>query len=173
MNLVCRDRLAPTVDPVEVPSMPVTTVTGATEHLHQQVTLLMELNTFPYVFDFYVVERLPADALIGIDGIVEAGWIIDVFRRCLYHLTHAIPPVPLAPCSHTTVLAYAAAKFVLPPRTWKRVPVRAARSAFATTGDALVLYTPSPPAQLPVHGAPVMMRMSAEQTVRAAVQQRR
>ena len=157
VNLIRRDRLEPTVDPVEVSPVPVTTVTGATEFLKQQVTLLFDLNAFPYMFDFYVAERLPADALLGIDGIVEAGWIIDVFRRCLYHLTHAIPPVPLAPCPHTIVLAYAATQFVLPPRAWKRVPVRANPQAAALPEGAVVLLTPSPPPQLTVHGAPIVM----------------
>ena len=163
VNLIRRDRLEATVEPVEVSPVPVTTVTGATEFLKQQVTLLFELNAFPYMFDFYVAESLPADALLGIDGIVEAGWIIDVFRRCLYHLTHAIPPVPLAPCPHTIVLAYAATQFVLPPRAWKRVPVRAHPHAAALPEGTVVLLTPSPPPQLTVHGAPIVMMAAASQ----------
>ena len=160
VNLIRRDRLELTVEPLEVSPVPVTTVTGATQQLRQQVTLLLEINTYPYVFDFFVADNLPADAILGIDAIVEAGWIIDVFRRCLYYLTHAIPPVPLAPCPHTVVLAYAAAEFVLPPRSWKRIPVSADPRMALACDDAVMLLTPSPPPQLAVHGAPVVMQLS-------------
>ena len=162
VNLVSRDRLEVTADPVEVDPIPITTVTGAVTQLRQQVTLLLELNAYPYA-DFFVAENLPADAILGIDAIVEAGWIIDVFRRCLYHLTHAIPPVPLAPCPHTVVLAYAVASFELPSRSWKRIGVKAGTTMTATHDDALLLLTPSPPQQLTVHGAPTVMSPKEEQ----------
>ena len=162
VNLVRKDWLEVTADPVEVTPVPILNVTGTTTLMRQQVTLLLELNSYPYAFDFYVADNLPADAILGIDAIVEAGWIIDVFRRCLYHLTHAIPPVPLAPCSHTVVLAYAAADFELPPRTWKRVAVKAEAAMTAPGGDALLLLTPSPPVQLAVHGAPTVMQLCEE-----------
>ena len=160
VNLVRRDRLEVTAEPVDVPPVPVTTVTGATEYMRQMVTLLFELNAYPYVFDLFVTEKLPADALLGIDAIVEAGWIIDVFRRCMYHLTHAIPPVPMAPCPHTVTLAYAVAEFVLPPRAWRRISVRPEPHASATNDTVLLLMTPSPPSHLTVHSAPVVMEMN-------------
>ena len=161
VNLVRRDRLEVTAEPVEVEVTPVTTVTGATQHLRQQVTLMFDLNTYPYIFDFYVTDQLPADAILGLDAIIEAGWVIDIFRRCLYHLNHALPPVPLAPCPHTVTLAYAAAAFSLPPQSWKRVPVRVARDTMPS--DAVVLRTPSPPLHMTVHGAPTVMWATAEQ----------
>ena len=124
--------------------------------------MLFDVNAYPYVFDFYLANTLPADAIIGIDGIVEAGWVIDVFNRCLYHLTHALPPIPLAPCPHTAQLAYAASTLDLPPRAWKRVAVSWEKQPASEEGGELVMLTPTTPPDAPVHGAPVVLEAKAE-----------
>ena len=162
VNLVKRGRIDPTVTPEDVPSLPITNVSGGVQNLTQRATMLFDINAYPYVFDFYLANTLPADALIGIDGIIEAGWVIDIFNRCLYHLTHALPPIMFAPCPHTAQLAYAATTFVLPPRSWKRVAVSWSERAAPEGGGELVLLTPTTPSDAPVHGAPVLVEAEAE-----------
>ena len=161
VNLVRRDKLDVTVTYQEVEPLSIRDVRGGTSSLSQQTTLLFDINSHPYAFDFYVCDTIPADAILGIDAIIEAGWIVDVFNRCLYHATHALPPVPLAPCHHTAKLAYAAAAFVLPPRTWKAVRVTWTGATAPKEGGGLVLLTPTTPIESPVHGAPSVVEENA------------
>ena len=81
-----------TVDPVSVSD-----ISGNLQKLSEIATVPMELNGHPYVFDFYITPTLPGDALLGMDAIVDAGWIIDPIDRILLHKTHALPPIQLYP----------------------------------------------------------------------------
>ena len=77
----------------------------------------MELNRHPYVFDFYITPTLPGDALLGMDAIVDAGWIIDPINRILLHKTHALPPIQLYPCIHKAHRLRMVRKCTLAPMT--------------------------------------------------------
>ena len=69
--------------------------------------LTLDIKGYSYVFAFYIIPYLPMNAILGIDAIAEAAWVIDATVRHLYHHNHALPPIPLAPYRHTASLAYA------------------------------------------------------------------
>ena len=162
VNIIRADAVDATTTVTTVKSLPVTSVTGDTQYLSQMTTLAFDICAYPYVFDFYLARTLPADAILGLDAIIEAGWVIDIFHRCLYHLTHALPPIPFAPCPHTTTLAFASATFTLPPRTWCPVRVQWERCVEDEDENELTLLVPSTPAEVTAHGAPVVTYAAAK-----------
>ena len=85
--------------------------------------LTLDIAGYPYVFAFYIIPHLPMDAILGIDAIAEAAWVIDATARHLYHHNHALPPIPLAPCRHTASLAYAEEETIISPSTWQWIPI--------------------------------------------------
>ena len=142
--------------PHKVQPLPIRDVNGNVQFLKSKLTLTLEMNGFPCTFDFYITTQLPADALLGIEAIKEAGWLIDSVGRSLIHKTHALPPLSLAPCPHTSTLAYAEHGVYLPPRIWKTINVRT--SLFTSPS---LCFTPTLPPALPLHGAPVLCALSS------------
>ena len=55
----------------------VSDISGNLQKLTEIATVPLELSGYPYVFDFYISPTLPGDALLGIDAIIGAGWIIN------------------------------------------------------------------------------------------------
>ena len=93
----------------------VSDISGNSQKLSEVVTVPLELSRYPYVFDFYVTPTLPGDALLGMDAIVEAGWIVDPIDRLLLHKTHALPPIRLHPCIHDSHMLRTEQKCTLAP----------------------------------------------------------
>ena len=139
---------------VDVPPLEIKGISGQRQPLTQQVTLTFELGGYPYSFDFYVAPGLPVSAILGLDAIIESGWMVDAIHRRLLHVNHALPPIKLAPCAHTALLAYAAEDTVVPARAWKHVAVRNPYAAQFAQMFSLVCFTPTPPEMAPMHGAP-------------------
>ena len=99
-----------TVDPVFISD-----ISGNLQKLSEIATVPLELNGHPCVFDFYISPTLPGDALLGMDAIIDAGWIIDPIDRILLHKTHALPPIRLHPCMHKAHMLRMARKCTLAP----------------------------------------------------------
>ena len=145
------------------PEFSIRDVNGKLRTLDEHVPLTLEFSGAPYGFDFYLSPQLPADVLLGMSAIVEAGWIIDPIRRQLYHCEHALPPLPFAPCPHRGVCAYTAAPVTIPARTWKRimVPNPYPQQEKPPGKREALQCTPITPPTLPLHGAPIVTRVSA------------
>ena len=95
----------------------VSDISSNSQKLNEVVTLPLELSGYPYVFDFYVTPTLPGDALLGMDAIVEAGWIVDPIDRVLLHKTHALPPIRLHSCIHESHILRTKQTCTLAPMT--------------------------------------------------------
>jgi len=67
----------------------------------------------------YITTSFPADGILGLDAVTEAGWIIDAIDHILIHKTYAIPPVKLSPYQHTTMFACTITPITLQPRSWQ------------------------------------------------------
>ena len=93
----------------------VSDISGNSQKLDEIVTVPLELSGYPHVFDFYVTPTLPGDALLGMDAIIEAGWIIDPIDRVLLHKTHALPPIRLHSCIHESQALRTKEKCTLAP----------------------------------------------------------
>ena len=146
-----------TVDPVSVSD-----ISGNLQKLSEIATVPMELNRHPYVFDFYITPTLPGDALLGMDAIVDAGWIIDPIDRILLHKTHALPPIQLYPCIHKAHRLRMVRKCTLAPMTWHRVQVYDKHS-YPVFYSNTCLLLPSPPPILPICGAPTFHNITDSQ----------
>ena len=132
----------------------VSDISGNTQKLDEIVVVPLELNGFPYVFDFYVTPTLPGDALLGMDAITEAGWVIDPIDRILLHKTHALPPIRLHPCIHNTHRLHTKQHCTLAPMSWQKIPVQDKSTIQAKKGISIII--PSPPPTLAIYGAPVV-----------------
>ena len=156
VNLLHEKHINSLMTPTHVPPLPIKDVSGNTQLLDRKLSVTLEIDGYPYTFDFFVTSSIPADALLGIEAIREAGWLIDPIGRSLIHKTHALPPLHLAPCPHVAALAYAASGLYIPPRMWKPVPV--SRPILAQPPPhALLCLTPTLPPSLPLHGAPTLV----------------
>ena len=102
-------------------SISVSDISGNSQSLDEIVTVPLELSGYPYVFDFYVTPTLPGDALLGMDAIVEAGWIVDPIDRVLFHKTHALPPIRLHSCIHNSHTLRTKQRCTLAPISWQKV----------------------------------------------------
>ena len=91
------------------------------QSLDEIVTVPLELSRYPYVFDFYVTPILPRDALLGMDAIIKAGWIVDPIDRVLLHKTHALPPIRLHSCIHNSHTLRTKQRCTLAPISWQKV----------------------------------------------------
>ena len=116
--------------------------------------LTLDIGGYPYVFAFYIIPHLPMDAILGMDAIAEAAWVIDATARHLYHHNHALPPIPLAPCRHTASLAYAQEETIISPSTWQWIPIQLP----TLSGAVALCATPQCPAESPLFGSPVAYR---------------
>ena len=162
VNLVDPSLLTDTDTRVQVPPLEIKGINGQKQPLAQQVTLTFELAGYPYSFAFYVAPGLPVSAILGLEAIVDSGWLVDATYRRLLHINHALPPIKLAPCAHTALLAYAMTDTVIPPRSWKHVTARNPYAAQHERVCGLVCFTPTPPATAPLHGAPAVALASAD-----------
>ena len=79
----------------EVPAFDITGVNGQVQTLGEQVELAMDLSGYPYAFTLYVAIDLPICAILGLDAIIEAGWLVDAINRRLLHVHHALPPLQI------------------------------------------------------------------------------
>ena len=140
----------------------VSDISGNLQKLNEVATVPLELGGYPYVFDFYVTPTLPGDALLGMDAIIEAGWIVDPIDRLLLHKTHALPPIRLHPCVHESHMLRTKQKCTLAPMTWHKVPVIDDEVSFQSSSIACILL-PFPPPTLAVHGAPTFHNTTDQQ----------
>ena len=137
----------------------VSDISGNVQKLSEVATVPLELSGYPYVFDFYITPTLPGDALLGMDAIVEAGWIIDPIDRVLLHKTHALPPIRLHSCIHESHILRTKQSYTLAPMTWHRVPVLDDKpSSHSLTMTCILLPAASP--VLSVYGAPTVHNTS-------------
>ena len=137
----------------------VSDISGNSQKLSEVVTVPLELSGYPYVFDFYVTPTLPGDALLGMDAIVEAGWIVDPIDRLLLHKTHALPPIRLHPCIHDSHMLRTEQKCTLAPMSWQKIPLRDEESFLQTTAKTCIII-PSPPPVFSIYGAPTFHNTS-------------
>ena len=90
----------------------------------------------------------------------DAGWVVSVPEKTIYHMTHALPPIRCAPCAQQATLSYAQATTKIPARTWARVRVhteeRKERPSGGRQALAMTVLTPTTPPELPLHGAPTL-----------------
>ena len=140
----------------KVPSFDITGVNGNTQALAEQVELAMDLSGYPYAFSLYVATRLPICAILGLDAIIEAGWLVDAIHRRLLHVHHALPPLQLAPCAHTVLLARTQKEAVVPARSWCHVPVVQPFQQPSAPAYLCPCLLPSLPPMKPLHGVPVL-----------------
>ena len=126
---------------------------GRIQQLDTLIPLTLEFAGSPYSFDFYVSRHLPADAILGLDAIIDSGWLIDAIHRQLLHVYHALPPLHLAPCSHQALLAYTASSITIPSRTWHRIVVHNPYTRDTPPHITALACTPTLPSVLPLHGA--------------------
>ena len=124
--------------------------------------MTFEFHDAPYTFDFLITPHLPTPAILGLTAIVQAGWLVDAIHRRLLHVYHALPPLTLAPCQHTALLAYAAATVQIPARTWKHVPVKNPYSFPDPQKHILLCLSPTLPPAEPLHGAPLVAQWTNE-----------
>ena len=137
-------------DPISVSD-----ISGNSQRLSEIVTVPLELSGYPYVFDFYVTPTLPGDALLGMEAIIEAGWIVDPIDRVLLHKTHALPPIRLHPCIHESHAMRTKQKCTLAPMSWQRVSVEDSKPLLLATAKTCILI-PSLLPIFPFHGAPTV-----------------
>ena len=157
INLLHQRHLPHILSIRDVPPFSVTDVSGGSQVLTQCATLPLELGGYPYVFDMYITASLPADGILGLDAITEAGWIVDAVDRILIHKTHAIPPVKLSPCHHTSMFVSTQAPVTLQPRAWQWIPVSVPKEIMQhTSSDTHWCITPTPPDTLPILGIPLI-----------------
>ena len=156
LNLLLDTHVDDTVTRVKVPPVAVMTASKELQYLSEKVTLMLEFQGYPYVFEFHLTPALPADALIGVQGMNQAGWVVNVPQKTIHHLTHALPPIRCAPCQHTATLVYAARTTVIPARTWARVAVVGPWEGKEHPEGTAVL-TPTLPPAVPLHGAPSLV----------------
>ena len=140
----------------------VSDISGNSQKLDEIVTVPLELSGFPYVFDFYVTPTLPGDALLGMDAITEAGWIIDPIDRILIHKTHALPPIRFHPCIHESQALRTKQTCTLAPMAWHKVMVQGNGSLYETTAKICIIM-PSLPPILPIYGAPTVHNTEDQQ----------
>ena len=132
----------------------VSDISGNSQRLNEIVTVPLELCGYPYVFDFYVTPTLPGDALLGMDAIVEAGWIVDPIDRVLLHKTHALPPIRLHSCIHEAHALRTTQKCTLAPMSWQKVSVQN-KGLLSQTAKACIII-PSPSPIFSIYGAPTI-----------------
>ena len=153
VNLISQRFITPLHTLVKVPVFEIKDVNGRVQQLDTRVALTLDFAGSPYSFDFYLSRLLPADAILGLEAIIESGWLIDAIHRQLLHVYHALPPLPLAPCSHRALLAYTATATTLPPRTWTRIVVCNPHVRYTPPHLTTLACTPTFPPVLPLHGA--------------------
>ena len=137
----------------------VSDISGNSQKLSEIVTVPLELSGYPYVFDFYVTPTLPGDALLGMDAIIDAGWIVDPIERLLLHKTHALPPIRLHPCIHKSHTLHTRQKCTLAPMAWHKIPIRHHGNLLYTKREACIIM-PSLLPTLAVYGAPTIHNTS-------------
>ena len=153
LNLLLDTHVDDTITRSKVAPIAVMTASREMQYLNEKVTMVLEFQGYPYVFDFYLTAALPADALIGVQGMNQAGWVVNVPLKTIHHLTHALPPLRCSSCRHSAVLAYAVVDTTIPARTWTRVLV--ARHVPTDIDEStIVVLTPTTPPTLALHGAP-------------------
>ena len=140
-----------------VPPFEIKGVNGHPQTLTEQVQLAMDLSGCPYVFTMYVTANLPICAILGLDAIIEAGWLVDAIHRRLLHVHHALPPLHLAPCTHTVLLARTCNTTVIPARSWKHVKVWHPHTTPPGPSYVCACLVPALPASKPLHGVPVLV----------------
>ena len=131
-------------------------VNGQRQTLTMQVEMAMDLSGYPYAFSLYVADNLPICAILGLDAIIEAGWLVDAIYRQLLHVHHALPPLKLAPCTHTVLLVRTNAEVTIPARTWKHVTVTQPYQRPDVPQFVCACLTPSLPPTKTIHGAPII-----------------
>ena len=156
LNLLLKEHVDHTVTCRKITPIAVMTASRELQYLNEKVAIVLEFQGYPYVFDFYLTSALLADALIGVQGMNQAGWVVNVPLKTIHHLTHALPPLKCSPCKHTVTLVYAATDTVIPARTWVRVPVTRPKDCGAPMSHVAVL-TPTTPLTLALHGAPTVV----------------
>ena len=139
------------VEPFEIKG-----VNDQRQTLNTQVEMTMELSGYPYAFSLYVAANLPICAILGLDAIIEAGWLVDAIHRQLLHVHHALPPLKLAPCTHTVLLVRTSSEVTIPARSWKHVTVAQPYQRPDIPHYVCVCLTPSLPPTKALHGAPVV-----------------
>ena len=93
VNLLHERHVNSLMTPVRVPPLPIKDVSGNTQLLNRKLSVTLEINGYPYTFDFFVTPCIPADALLGIEAIREAGWLIDPIGRSLIHKNTCAAPI--------------------------------------------------------------------------------
>ena len=136
----------------QVPPIAVKSVHNDNKTIDTKGLMSLEIGGYPYVFTFYVMPNLPMDALLGMEALTEAAWVLDLTRRFVYHTYHALPPMAWAPCQHTMTLAYTAKSTRLEPTTWKWVEVNLPQ---LHQTDAMLCLTPQCPEESPLFGVPI------------------
>ena len=171
LNLLFSKLGSDTVERTKVAPIVIMMASRAIQHLTEKVTLVLEFRGGPYLFDVYLIDALPADGLLEMDGMDDAGWVVLVPEKAIYHMTDALPSIKCALCSHHATLACAEKATKLTARAWTRVRVRVARNCSPEEGtgssrganDHAVMLTPTLPPGPPLHGAPTIHAVGAEQ----------
>ena len=138
VNLVEPMVLSQTDPQTDIAPIGIRGVAGQRQTLTRRTALTLDIHNHPYAFEMHIAPELPVHALLGLDAIIEAGWVVDAIHRQLIHVYHALPPIPLAPCPHTALLAYTVQEVTLPPRAWKHIAVSTETDlSVATEADTL------------------------------------
>ena len=145
------------VEPFEIKG-----VSGQRQTLTTKVEMAMDLSGYPYAFALYVATNLPICAILGLDAIIEAGWLVDAIHRRLLHVHHALPPLSLAPCTHSVLLARTSATTTIPPKSWKHVAVSQPHRYHHAPQYVCICLTPSLPPTKMLHGAPVVTTVATQ-----------
>ena len=77
----------------QVPPIAVKSVHNDNKTIDTKGLISLEIGGYPYVFTFYVMPHLPMDALLGMEALTEAAWVLDLTRRFVYYTYHALLPI--------------------------------------------------------------------------------